>query len=43
MDPMPGYEITELWMTEDGLPKKGSFFYIYVYILIPLCTNVSKI
>eukprot|EP01038_Epipyxis_sp_PR26KG_P005859 gene5859-8083_t len=23
MDPMPGYELTELWLTEDGLPKKG--------------------
>ncbi len=23
MDCMPGYELTELWMTEDGLPKKG--------------------
>jgi hypothetical protein len=23
MDVMPGYELTELWMTEDGMPKKG--------------------
>jgi Ran GTPase-activating protein (RanGAP) involved in mRNA processing and transport len=23
MDCMPGYELTELWMTEDGMPKKG--------------------
>eukprot|EP00981_Chlorochromonas_danica_P004264 scaffold859_cov234-Ochromonas_danica.AAC.13 len=23
MDCMPGYELTELWMTEDGLPNKG--------------------
>jgi hypothetical protein len=22
MDCMPGYELTELWMTEDGMPKK---------------------
>jgi hypothetical protein len=23
MDCMPGYELTELWLTEDGLPRKG--------------------
>lgn len=23
MDCMPGYELTELWMTESGMPKKG--------------------
>jgi hypothetical protein len=23
MDCMPGYEVTELWMTEAGMPKKG--------------------
>lgn len=23
MDPMPGFELTEPWMTEEGMPKKG--------------------
>ena len=23
MDPMPGYEVTEPWLTEEGLPQKG--------------------
>lgn len=23
MDPMPGYELTEPWLTEEGLPKRG--------------------
>jgi hypothetical protein len=30
MDPMPGYVLTELWMTEDGLPKKG-LWNVYYY------------
>ncbi len=29
MDYMPGYELTELWMTENGLPKKG--FWVTTY------------
>lgn len=29
MDYMPGYELTELWMTEDGLPNKGLWVATY--------------
>jgi len=30
MDPMPGFELTVPWMTEEGLPHKG-LFYVYYY------------
>ena len=29
MAPMPGYELTEPWLTEDGLPKKGIWDVVY--------------
>lgn len=30
MDPMPGYELTELWMSEDGMPQRGLWNTVYV-------------
>jgi hypothetical protein len=29
MASMPGYELTEPWLTEDGLPKKGIWDVVY--------------
>jgi hypothetical protein len=29
MSPMPGYELTEPWLTEEGLPKKGIWDVVY--------------
>ena len=29
MASMPGYELTEPWLTEDGLPKKGVWDVVY--------------
>jgi hypothetical protein len=29
MPPMPGYELTEPWLTEEGLPKKGIWDVVY--------------
>jgi hypothetical protein len=29
MDPMPGFELTEPWLTENGLPVKGLFEMFY--------------
>ena len=29
MASMPGYELTEPWLTEDGLPRKGIWDVVY--------------
>ena len=29
MASMPGYELTEPWLTEEGLPKKGIWDVVY--------------
>lgn len=29
IDPIPGWDVTEPWMTEDGMPKHGKFAFTY--------------
>lgn len=41
MASMPGYELTEPWLTEDGLPKKGIWDVVY-YAGEGKCKNGCK-